>query len=443
MSGRLSSGSTSLRRASSHQRSTIAASRSGSCAARSLRLRQVVRDVVELPHVVVERRVGVEAVVVHVAERVERHRLPAVVVDRARAEHLEVLRRRAARARRRRRARRGSSCRRSATASTPSIASGASMPTSSSTVGRTSIACANWWRTAPVSDAAGCERGQADDAGIGDAAFVHLALPALERRVAGHRPAPRIVVVRARAADLVDARAQLAPAGARAVVQAHVVDRTASRRLRSSRRCRSRARPACCRGRRSPRGSRARGRVCASVYDRNAAKHSMKRAATAWSSGVEVVPRGHPVRPRRQLRAFGEQPALDLAREGRVAPRVPAHVEVTLVALDPFGGRVVRRVARAGREVAEERLLVVDRAQVGEELDRAVGEVGAEVVAGLRRCRARAPRGCRGRATARTGASRRRGSRTSGRSRDRAASSRATPAMFTSSSGVRCHLPTA
>ena len=48
--------------------------------------------VVELPHVVVERRVGVEAVVVHVAERLERHRLPTLVVDAARSEHLEVLR---------------------------------------------------------------------------------------------------------------------------------------------------------------------------------------------------------------------------------------------------------------------------------------------------------------------------------------------------------------
>ena len=38
-------------------------------------------------------------------------------------------------------------------------------------------------------------------------------------------------------------------------------------------------------------------------------------------------------------------------------------------------------MARAGREVTEERLLVVDRAQVGEELDRAVGEIRAEVVA--------------------------------------------------------------
>ena len=35
----------------------------------------------------------------------------------------------------------------------------------------------------------------AHDARVGHAALVHLALPPLERRVAGHGPAPRVVVV--------------------------------------------------------------------------------------------------------------------------------------------------------------------------------------------------------------------------------------------------------
>ena len=64
----------------------------GSCGGEVVALREVLGDVVQLPHVVLERRVGVDAVVVHRAERLERHRLPAVVVDAAAAEHLEVLR---------------------------------------------------------------------------------------------------------------------------------------------------------------------------------------------------------------------------------------------------------------------------------------------------------------------------------------------------------------
>ena len=54
-------------------------------------LREVLRHVVELPDVVVEGGVGIEAVVVHRADGVERHRLPSVVEDGPGAEHLEVL----------------------------------------------------------------------------------------------------------------------------------------------------------------------------------------------------------------------------------------------------------------------------------------------------------------------------------------------------------------
>ena len=107
------------------------------------------------------------------------------------------------------------------------------------------------------------------------------------------------------------------------------------------------------------------------------------RAATFWSSGSSSSHAGTQCGRGVSSVPAGSRPLSSWPRERRLAPRVPAHVEVALVARDPFGVRVVRRVARAGREVAEERLLVVDRAQVGEELDRAVGEVGAQVVAVL------------------------------------------------------------
>ena len=65
------------------------------------------------------------------------------------------------------------------------------------------------------------------DARVGHAALVHLALPAAERCVARHRPTPRVVVVGARPAQLVDARPQLAASGGQTVPEAGVVDRPA------------------------------------------------------------------------------------------------------------------------------------------------------------------------------------------------------------------------
>ncbi len=171
----------------------------------------------------------------------------------------------------------------------------------------------------------------------------------------------------------------------------------------------------------------------------------MKRAATSWSSASRLVPRRHPGRAGRQLGARrAAMPELELAGEGRVAPARPSpSSNWPAVALDPLRRRVVRRVARAGGEVEEERLLGVDGAQVAEVLDGAVGQVLAEVVALVERARRLHRVVVVVQRRARTGASRRRGSRTSGRSRGRAASCSRSAAMCVSSSGVRCHLPTA
>ena len=83
-----------------------------------VRLGDVLGHVVELPDVFVEGRVGAEAVVVDRSHGVVRDRLPAVVVDGTRAEHLEVLGHVTLRApsRRRRRRDRRSWCRPDATA---------------------------------------------------------------------------------------------------------------------------------------------------------------------------------------------------------------------------------------------------------------------------------------------------------------------------------------
>ena len=199
--------------ASCHQSSIMSCEALGLLRGEVVALGEVVGDVVQLPHVVVERRVGVEPVVVHVAERVERHRLPTVVVDRAGA--------RASRstacvcgsaASALVRPRRGSSCRRSATArrcrSKLGVVDPDQLEHGRQHVDRVRELVADRRRR----PRRGASR-EPDDARIGDTAFVHLTLPALERRVARHRPAPRIVVVRRRAAELVDAVAELATPG--------------------------------------------------------------------------------------------------------------------------------------------------------------------------------------------------------------------------------------
>ena len=117
-----------------------------------------------------------------------------------------------------------------------------------------------------------------------------------------------------------------------------------------------------------------------SVCERKPAKHSMNRAATRWSSGFRVVPRGNPMRTGGECRTTGRRPIASW--RARSASRHASHprVEVPAYRVDPFGRRMVRRVARTGREIQEEALVGIDRAQVAEILDRALGEVFGEVV---------------------------------------------------------------
>ena len=65
-----------------------------------------------------------------------------------------------------------------------------------------------------------------DDAGIGDTALVHLALPALEGRVARHGPSPRVVVVGERSTDLVQTVVHLGETGGVKIGHPDVVDRS-------------------------------------------------------------------------------------------------------------------------------------------------------------------------------------------------------------------------
>ena len=166
-------------------------------------LRQVLGHVVELPHIVVERGVRIEAVVVDRADRVERHRLPPVVIDGARAEHLEVLRRAQARYSRAPRVEQRGEADAVEMRLRHAVEVRRGRDPGQLEHGRQDVDGMGEL----VPDAAGRlgETGRpAHDARIGHPALVHLALPTLERRVPGHGPPPRVVVVGGGAADLVD-----------------------------------------------------------------------------------------------------------------------------------------------------------------------------------------------------------------------------------------------
>ena len=171
-------------------------------------------DVVELPAVVVRRGVAVH-------HRDVRDRLPALVVDRSAPEHLEVL-------------------------------GGAHLGRVVRCEGRADAHAVHRQLLDPVDrrrrdDACGLEQrreqvdgvdvlvadlalrrdagGPVDDERVAGAALVDLALPTAVRGVAGDGPAPRVVVVDPRAADLVDALERLGDGSVGQVPRSHVVDR--------------------------------------------------------------------------------------------------------------------------------------------------------------------------------------------------------------------------
>ncbi len=102
------------------------------------------------------------------------------------------------------------------------MTSGGSMPMRSSSVGITSIACTYW--CACVTVGADAVR-PVHDQRIRDTTFVRVALEPLERRVPRPRPTPRVVVVRQRTAEIVDAAQVLLEALGHEVEEVLLVER--------------------------------------------------------------------------------------------------------------------------------------------------------------------------------------------------------------------------
>ena len=99
---------------------------------------------------------------------------------------------------------------------------------------------------------------------------------------------------------------------------------------------------------------------------------------------VELVPVRHALGPRRQLGRLGHDAELLLAGQGLLPLRVPAGVEPAGVLVPPLRRDVERRVRGAEREVGEERPVGGDRLLVLDPGDRVVDQVLGEVVAVLR-----------------------------------------------------------
>ena len=97
--------------------------------------------------------------------------------------------------------------------------------------------------------------------------------------------------------------------------------------------------------------------------------------------GVHVVPVGHVRRWCGQLGAGCDDAKRDLAFQRRAAPLVPAGVELAGVGVAPLGGDVVGRVAGAHAEPDQERPLGLVAPQLAHTGDGLVGQVLAQVVA--------------------------------------------------------------
>ena len=245
--------------------------------------------------------------------------------------------------------------------------------------------------------------GPGDDARVGGAAVERVALPHLERGVERHRPPGRVVVVGLGAAQLVqhgqvggqvvrDAVHELAlvDRAVRAALAAgpvvrhdhhdrvlqlvdllHVVQQPADLVVRVGQEAgvdlgHPREQPLL---------------VVGQAVPRLGVVQCRERLSARSGAGLRRADGVH----RRQLGALRHQAHLLLPGQDLLPGGLVAGVEPAAVAVGPFPGHVVRGVRRSGRVIQEERPVRGDGLHVVDVLDGAVGEVHREVVALLRR----------------------------------------------------------
>ena len=226
--------------------------------------------------------------------------------------------------------------------------------------------------------------GPRHDARIGDAAVMDVALPALEGRVAGIRPAGRIVVVGFFAAQIVVVLEVLFERIRDTVEDQILVERAEETAF--------------------PRSAVVRHQQDERVIEiaqrferldqtpdviigvgQEARKDLHHARVEALFVGGHRLPRLDHFVARRELGAGRDEAQLELALMRFLAIGVPSSVEPAAVFRDPLLRSLMRRVLRAGAEVHEERLGRVGRTEIAQERNRLIGQILGEVIALLRR----------------------------------------------------------
>ena len=225
-----------------------------------------------------------------------------------------------------------------------------------------------------------------DDERIAGATPVGLPLPPAERRVPGPRPAPRVVVEVPGAADLVDQRQAFLQRLLGVVEELGLVG--------------------------GPRGTAlGAGAVVGDDHDQGVVEVPLLAQkldqppdlliGVGQEAGVDLHhpaveaagrrgqrrPVGHVGIVTRQLGVRGNDAEFLLPGEHLLPVGVPAIVEDARIPVRPFPGHVMRRMRGAKAQIQVERLGRVDLPDVGDELDRLVDQVLAEVVTLLGRSR--------------------------------------------------------
>ena len=220
-----------------------------------------------------------------------------------------------------------------------------------------------------------------DEERVAHAALERVALPPLERRVAGQRPTPRVVPAGAEPTEVVDV-GQLVVDVVGLVTD--VVAQLVPRAVRSAL------------GRAPVVGDHDDHRVVGVGAALDLVEHPADvMVGVGQESGedlhhpgveplsvrVDVDPRLDPVGARREHGLGRHDAQLLLAGERLLAPHVPPGVETPGESVDPLGRRLVRRMRRTGGVPEQVGAVRVVEAQITEAGDGLVGQVGVEVVA--------------------------------------------------------------
>ena len=210
-----------------------------------------------------------------------------------------------------------------------------------------------------------------------------ILLVALARRVAGLRPAPGIVAVRIRAADIIKARHRLLDGGRHAVVVAHRVDHTHRAAFLA--------------------GTVVRHHQEHGVVELTDRLQERRDPADVVIGVIKEAGKGLLQAQRERLLRLAQfGPGLDpriawrkfgvgrhdahrlLARKPLLADRVPAGIEAAAVFGDVLGRRLMRRMGRTKGEIEKKRFFRDQRFLVAHETDRMIDQIFGEVIAVFR-----------------------------------------------------------